>query len=70
MVDVAVERNNARIEWLDWFAARSKDVAELMARRVKPRQTPEEYAAALELEMLEEISHKRVEAIKRKARTR
>jgi hypothetical protein len=38
------ERNNFRAEWLDWFAARDRDVADLLAHRVKPKQTPEEYA--------------------------
>ena len=65
-----VERNNARVEWLDFFARRSPDVAELMARRVKPKQTPEEYAAALEAELREELSHKTAERVMRKARAR
>jgi hypothetical protein len=64
------ERNNARVEWLDFFACRSKDVAELMGRRVKPRKTVEEYAADLEIELREELSHKRAEAVLRRARTR
>lgn len=65
-----VERNNARIEWLDWFAARSKDVAELMGRRIKPAKTAEERLADLEAELREELSHKAAERVLRKARAR
>jgi hypothetical protein len=65
-----VERNNARMEWLDFFAARSRDVAELMGRRVKPVKTAEERLADLEAELREELSHKRAEAVLRKARAR
>lgn len=64
------ERNYFRAEWLDWFAARSQDVAELMARRVKPIKTPEERLADLEAELREELSHKRAEAVLRRARGR
>lgn len=65
-----VERNNARIEWLDFFARRSPDVAELMARRVKPTKTAEERLADLEAELREELSHKSAERLLRKARAR
>jgi hypothetical protein len=65
-----VERNNFRAEWLDWFAARSQEVADLMARRVKPAKTAEERLADLEAEMREELSHKRAEAVLRRARSR
>lgn len=65
-----VERNNFRAEWLDWFAARSEDVANLLARRVKPIKTAEERLADLEAEVREELSHKRAEAVLRKARAR
>jgi len=65
-----VERNNFRLEWADWFAARSKDVAELMARRVRPVKTPEELLVDIEFELREELSHKRAEAVLRKARAR
>lgn len=65
-----VERNNARMEWLDYFAARSKDVAELMGRRVKPVKTAEERLADLEAELREELSHKAAERLLRKARAR
>lgn len=64
------ERNHARIEWLDYFAARSPEVAELMGRRVKPAKTAEERLADLEAELREELSHKRAEAVMRKARAR
>lgn len=65
-----VERNNARMEWLDYFAARSKDVAELMGRRVKPVKTAEERLADLEAELREELSHKSAERVLRRARAR
>lgn len=64
------ERNNFRAEWLDWFAARSPEVARLMARRVKPQKTDAELLADLEAEVREELSHRRAEAVLRKARTR
>ena len=65
-----VERNNFRLEWADWFACRSKEVAELMGRRVKPIKTPDERLADLEAELREELSHKRAEAVMRRARAR
>jgi hypothetical protein len=65
-----VERNNARIEWLDWFAARSEDVARLMSRRVKPAKTAEERLADLEAELRDELSHKSAERVLRRARAR
>jgi hypothetical protein len=65
-----VERNNFRAEWLDWFAARDADIADLLARRVKPAKTAEERLADLEAELREELSHKRAEAVLRKARAR
>lgn len=64
------ERNNFRAEWLDWFAWRSQEVADLMARRVKPAKTDTELLADLVAEMREELSHKRVEQVLRKARAR
>lgn len=65
-----VERNNFRAEWLDWFACRSEDVAELMARRVKPIKTDKERLADLEAELREVLSHKQAEQVLRKARAR
>jgi hypothetical protein len=65
-----VERNNFRAEWLDWFAARDRDIADLLARRVKPVKTAEERLADLEAELREELSHKRAEAVLRRARGR
>lgn len=65
-----VERNNFRAEWMDWFAWRSEDVANLMARRVKPVKTDKEQLEDLIAELREELSHKRVETIVRKARAR
>ena len=64
------ERNNFRAEWLDWFAARDKDVADLLAHRVKPIKTAEQLFDDLVAELRDEMSHKRVEAVLRKARTR
>ena len=64
------ERNNFRAEWLDWFAARDRDIADLMARRVKPAKTDAERLADLEAELREELSHKRVEQVLRRARAR
>ena len=64
------ERNNVRAEWLDYFAARSKDVADLLARRVKPAKTPEERLADLEAELREVLSHRQAETVIRKARAR
>jgi hypothetical protein len=63
------ERNYFRAEWLDWFAARSPDVAELMARRVKPVKTVEERLADLEAE-IRETYPKHADQVIRKARTR
>ena len=65
-----VERNNARVEWFDYFAARSRDVAELMGRRVKPMKTEAEMFRDFVEEVREELSHKRVEAAMRRARAR
>lgn len=64
------ERNNFRAEWLDWFACRSEDVANLLARRVKPIKTAEDRIADLEAELREELSHKRAEQVIRRARAR
>jgi hypothetical protein len=64
------ERNNFRAEWLDWFAARSEDVARVMARRVKPTKTVEQMLEDVIAEMREELSHKSVERILRRARAR
>jgi hypothetical protein len=65
-----VERNNFRAEWLDWFAARDRDIADLLARRVKPIKTAEERLADVEAELREELSHRRAEAVLRRARAR
>lgn len=64
------ERNNFRAEWLDWFAARDRDIADLMARRVKPTKTAEDRIADLEAEVREALSHKAAEQLFRKARGR
>jgi hypothetical protein len=64
------ERNNFRAEWLDWFAARSEDVAGILARRVKPKKTDAELLADIEAELRDELSHKSAERLLRKARAR
>ncbi len=63
------ERNYFRAEWLDWFACRCKEVADLLARRVKPIKTAEERLADLEAEIAEELP-KRAAALIRRARAR
>jgi hypothetical protein len=63
------ERNNFRLEWADWFAARSSEIADLLARRVKPEKTWEQYARDLEAEIRAELP-KRADAICRAARAR
>lgn len=63
------ERNYFRLEWVDWFAARSSEIADLLAKRVKPEKTWEQYARDLEAEVAAEMP-KRADAIKRNARAR
>lgn len=67
-----VERNNFRLEWANWFAARSPEIADLLARRVKPAKpakTAEERLADLEAEIRSELP-KRADAVIRNARAR
>jgi hypothetical protein len=64
------ERNNFRAEWLDWFAGQDKDIADILARRVKPAKTWEQRYHDLVAEMREDLSHKRVEVIVRRADAR
>jgi hypothetical protein len=64
------ERNYFRGEWLAFFKGKSADVARILAAGMKPKKTPEELLADLEAELREELSHKRVEQIIRKARAR
>ncbi len=63
-------RNNFRLEWAFWFGSQSAEVAALLARHVRPAKTAEERLADLEAELREELSHKRAEAVMRRARTR
>lgn len=63
------ERNYFRLEWVDWFAARSPEIADLLARRVKPTKTAEQYIRDLEDEVRGEMP-KRADAILRNARSR
>jgi hypothetical protein len=64
------ERNNFRLEWIDWFAARDRDIADLVARRVKPAKTDAERIADLEAALRDELSHKAAERVLRQARAR
>lgn len=63
------ERNNFRAEWLDWFAARDSDIANIIAHRVKPVKTPEEYVRDLEAEV-HETYPKHAASVIRRARAR
>jgi hypothetical protein len=64
------ERNYFRAEWLSYFKSKNADVARIMAAGVKPKKTAEELLVDLEAELREELSHKRVEQIVRRARAR
>ncbi len=64
------ERNNFRAEWLFWFMENSVDVAEIMARKVKPEKTDRQLLDDLIDELAEDMSHKRIAAAVRRARTR
>lgn len=64
-----VERNNFRLEWGDFFAARCPDIANLMARRVKAIKTDAELLADLQAE-IRETYPKHADQVIRKARTR
>lgn len=64
------ERNNFRLEWVDWFARRDEDIARLIAQQVKPEKTPEQELEDLKAELREELSHKRAEQVLRRARAR
>lgn len=63
------ERNNFRLEWADWFAARSPEVAELLGRRVKPEKTDRQMYDDLCAEIREEYP-KQADKIIRRARAR
>ena len=64
------ERNNFRAEWLDYFGARSEDVAALLARRVKPEKTLQQRFDDLQAEVRDTLSHKQAEALFRRAAAR
>lgn len=55
--------------WVDWFAARSADVADLLARRVKPVKTDAQLLEDLCAELRSELP-KRADVILRNARAR
>ncbi len=61
------ERNYFRAEWLFWFASRCPEVADLMARKSKPKKTADERIDGYQRVIREENSHKRAEAMIRKA---
>ncbi|HVY79868.1 MAG TPA: hypothetical protein VG994_02710 [Steroidobacteraceae bacterium] len=61
------ERNYFRAEWLFWFATRSPEVADLMARKAKPKKTADERIADYQRVIRGEHSHKRAEAMIREA---
>jgi hypothetical protein len=64
------ERNYFRGEWLSFFKSKNEDVARIMAGGIKPKKTAEDLLSDLEAELREELSHKRVEQIVRRARAR
>lgn len=64
------ERNNFRAEWLFWFMEHCPDVAEIMARKVKPTKTAEQFIEDIFKTLEEEMSHKRIAAVRRKAEAR
>lgn len=64
------ERNNFRAEWLFWFMENCAEVAEIMARKVKPEKTDRQVLDDLLEELQEDLSHKRIAAAVRRARTR
>jgi hypothetical protein len=64
------ERNNLRAEHLFWFASECPEVAEIMARRVKPAKTDAQQVLDFETEARATFSHKEAEAFIRRARAR
>lgn len=66
----SANRNNFRLEWAYWFAARCPDIAALLARHVRPKKTGDERAADIEAEVRETLSHKEAEKLFRRARAR
>lgn len=63
-------RNNFRLEWAYWFASQDAEIAELLARHVKPTKTPEQFNQDLIAVMRKYLAHKLVEQIEREARAR
>lgn len=61
------ERNHFRLEWVDWFANRSPEIADLLARRVKPTKTTEQLLEDL-MEVVRKENPRRAEALFREAR--
>lgn len=63
------ERNYFRAEWLDWFACRSGEVADIMARRVRPEKTDRQFNEDLLAEIRASYP-KDAAALERRARAR
>lgn len=63
------ERNNFRLEWADWFAARDPDIADLLARRVKPEKTDRRMLDDYRATVREEFP-RQADRLERKARAR
>lgn len=59
-------RNNFRLEWVFWFAEQSAEIAELLARKVKPKKTPEQRLADNDDEIRATLSPKQAEAFFRR----
>lgn len=59
-------RNNFRLEWAFWFAEQSAEIAELLARKVKPKKTAEQRLADSDDEIRATLSHKQAEAFFRR----
>lgn len=59
-------RNNFRLEWAFWFAEQSAEIAELLARKVKPKKTAEQRLADTDDEIRATLSHKQAEAFFRR----
>lgn len=64
------ERNNLRAEHLFWFASQCAEVAEVMARKVKPAKSDAQQVLDFEAEARATFSHKEAEAFIRRARAR
>lgn len=64
------ERNNFRLEWVFWFASQDADIAKILAQHVKPEKTAEQLLSDLLIELLEDLSPKRIQAALKRAKAR